>query len=117
MMQETGNSSDWDKCSAIDCPMPSTVKPEGKSLCTYHAGEELDYHADITKAVKKYAKVHNKLCEMYFWTAKQWAIKYPYMANWQFCPMEPGENLTPNSYIERLRKKLVEAIKNEASTH
>ena len=109
-------SSEWGRCGVIGCPMPDTAKPEGgKGVCAYHHGEDHNYYQEVTIAIKEFAYIHNKLCEMNWWSPKVWKEKWPLMTNWDWCPMERGEEGTPNVYMNRIRKKLMESIKNRAS--
>lgn len=114
-MEESTNNSEWGKCSVIDCPIPGTAKQEGNNcVCTYHLGEERDMHSEITRSVKSHIQIHNKLCEMVYWTPLDWKKKWPLIQNWDFCPLDPKEVHLPHIYLERLRKKLAESVKSKA---
>jgi len=112
--REYKQAAEWGRCSATDCPMPGTAKPEGgQEVCSYHLGTDHNYYAEMTEAIEKHKHYHNKLCEMVYWSPATWKYKREAMENWGFCPLEANE--VPNMYMNRLRAKLTEAINIMAS--
>lgn len=109
-----GDKNKWYQCYVVGCPLPATAKPEGSmGVCTYHLCEDHDHHTEITKAILEFKAIHNKLCDMVYWSPKTWTEKRAILMNWSWCPMESTELPTP--YLNRLKVKLTESIKKKTN--
>lgn len=118
---EQVRKSEWlDRCQAMNCICKPSAIRNGFQLCTFHHGKSegegfRNWNA-ISQVIREEKGLIKKVYSLYFKQSDFWTddVQMAALKGWDFCPMFEGE--FPNSYIERLQKRVEKLIDEKASS-
>lgn len=106
--------SEWPKCTAPDCPLPTTIKDD-RCTCGYHHREN-GFMADcITEAIKENLAYIKKYNSMLYWNVRQWKEKAPQIMGWPVLPATQSDINLPTVYLAKFKKFIDDSINERAS--
>lgn len=106
--------SDWKGCCAQTCPIPPSVSAGGNQYCTFHAGSEYADFDSITAAVRHNISHYEYYRKVIKWGNEQWKHGVQTLRNYNYCQIEPHEEIIPGPYINRFFSTIRAQVKIDA---
>lgn len=113
-MQVDENVSNWKGCCAQGCPVPPSASLGGNQYCLFHQGSEYADFDSITAAVKHNLRHYEYYRKVITWGNEQWKHGVETLRRYEFCQIEPHEEVIPQPYINRLFNTIIAQIKIDA---